>query len=358
MPNSTAGFSLAGANDDPRQQRSLLSRNQEVYAIDAENVVHLSLSTGMDINWPFGQSVLEPIYKVYKQKELLEDAIIIYRVQRAPERRVFKIDVGDMPPARAQAYIQQIKNEIHQRRIPNKNGMGGGMLDAAYSPLSMMDDYFFAQGPEGRGSSVETLPGGDSLGEIGDLSYFMKKLARGMRIPTSYLSLGDDSNVAYNDGKLGAAMIQEFRFNKYCLRIQNLLAPVFDRDFKKFVREKGVYIPDDVFELQFLPPQNFSRYRQIEVDTQQAQVYSTVSGIETLSDRFKLMRFLGLTQEEIIENQRLWSEENASTVKNQTGASPAESNQDVNLGAIGLRQTPEDDPFAEDDSDQNDMPPV
>ena len=127
--------------------------------------------------------VLEAIFKVYKQKELLEDAIIIYRVQRAPERRVFYIDVGNMPTNKAMAFIERVKNEIHQKRIPNKTGGGANIMDAAYNPLSQIEDYFFAQTAEGRGSKVETLPGGQNLGEIDDLKYFNNKLMKGLRIP-------------------------------------------------------------------------------------------------------------------------------------------------------------------------------
>ena len=87
------------------------------HAIDAKHVVHLSLSEGLDNNYPFGNSLLENVYKVYKQKELLEDAILIYRIQRAPERRVFHIDVGNMPSHLAMAFVERVKNEIHQRRI-------------------------------------------------------------------------------------------------------------------------------------------------------------------------------------------------------------------------------------------------
>ena len=96
------------------------------------------------------------MFKVYKQKELLEDAILIYRVQRAPERRVFYIDVGNMQTHKARAHLERIKNEIHQRRIPSKTGGGQNITDSAYNPLSIMEDYF-AQTAEGRGSKVETL---------------------------------------------------------------------------------------------------------------------------------------------------------------------------------------------------------
>lgn len=337
---SGSGFQLPGAHIDQRQQRPGQRAVQESHVVDADHMIHLSLSVGMDINWPFGASALEPIFKTFKQKELLEDAIIIYRVQRAPERRIFYIDVGTMPPLRAKAHIQQIKNEIHQRRIPNRTGGGASILDAAYNPLSIMEDYFFAQSAEGKGSKVETLAGGDNLGEIGDLDFFTKKLARGLRIPPSYLALSDEqSGIQYNDGKLGAAIIQEFRFNKYCMRLQNLLTPVFDREFKRYVKESGIAMDNALFELRFCPPQNFTKYRQIEIDQAQVGVYQQVSENRKLSERFKLKRFLNLTDEEIVENERLWAEENAAKLKKATGASPAETSNGAGLNAIGMRPT-------------------
>jgi hypothetical protein len=203
-------------------------RTMNQYAINAEHVIHMSLSDGMDNLFPFGQSVLEQVFKVYKQKELLEDAIIIYRVQRAPERRVFYIDVGNMPTHLAMQFVERVKNEINQRRIPSTSG-GSSYIDATYNPMSINEDYFFPQTAEGRGSKVDTLPGGTNLGEIDDLRFFTNKLYRGLRIPSSYLPTGaDDGAQQYNDGRVGTAYIQELRFNKYCERLQSLIAPVFD----------------------------------------------------------------------------------------------------------------------------------
>lgn len=333
-PGGGGSFQMTGSQRDIRQMRAALQGN-EMFEIDADHVIHLSLSVGMDINWPFGQSVLEPIFKTFKQKELLEDAVIIYRVQRAPERRVFYIDVGSMPPAKARAHLDQIKNEIHQRRIPNHTGGGSSIMDAAYNPLSIVEDYFFAQGSEGRGSKVETLAGGEGLGEITDLSFFSKKMARGLRIPSSYLALGEDeSNVAFNDGKLGAAMIQEYRFNKYCMRLQAMLAPVFDREFKAFLKANGIEIESSLFELQFNEPQNFTKYRQVELDQAQVGVYQMVADNRRLSERFKLKRFLNLSEDELLENERLWSEENAAKLKRSTGSTPAEDG--MGAGSAGL----------------------
>ena len=279
--------------------------------VDAKHVIHLSLSEGLDNNYPFGNSLLETIFKVYKQKELLEDAIIIYRVQRAPERRVFYVDVGNMPSHLAMQFVERVKTEIHQRRIPSQTGGGTNVIDSSYNPLSINEDYFFPQTAEGRGSKVETLPGGTNLGEIDDLRYFTNKLVRGLRIPSSYLPTGaDDSAAQYNDGRVGTAYIQEIRFNTYCERLQNLVVQEFDQEFKRYMLERGINVDTSMFDLKFQPPQNFASYRQAEIDNARVPTYSQMAAIPYMSNRFALKRFLGMTDEELAENERLWREEN------------------------------------------------
>ena len=294
-------------------------------AIDAEHVLHLSLSEGLDQNYPFGNSLLESIFKVYKQKELLEDAIIIYRVQRAPERRVFYVDVGNMPSHLAMQFVERVKTEIHQRRIPSKTGGGANVIDSSYNPLSINEDYFFPQTAEGRGSKVETLPGGTNLGEIDDLRYFTNKLVRGLRIPSSYLPTGaDDSAAQYNDGRVGTAYIQELRFNTYCERLQGLVVEEFDTEFKRYLLEKGVNIDTAMFDIKLQPPQNFASYRQAEIDNARVPTYTQMSAIPYISNRFAMKRFLGMTEEELAENERLWREENEENLTPPPGDASAE----------------------------------
>ena len=286
------------------------ARNEAV--ISAEHVVHISLTEGLDVYWPFGNSVLENIFKVFKQKELLEDSIIIYRVQRAPERRIFKIDVGNMPSHMAMAFVERIKNEIHQRRIPTQTGSGTGqnMMDATYNPLSQNEDYFFPVTADGRGSSVETFPGGQNLGEITDLRFFTNKLFRGLRIPSSYLPTGaEDGSMTYNDGRVGTALIQEWRFNQYCQRLQAMIADKLDSEFKLFMRWRGFNIDGSLFDLQFNEPQNFAQYRQADIDQARIANYTQLEQIPYLSKRFLMKRYLGMTEQEISENEKAWAEE-------------------------------------------------
>jgi hypothetical protein len=284
--------------------------------VDAKNVIHISLSEGLDANYPFGNSLLESVFKVYKQKELLEDAIIIYRVQRAPERRIFYIDVGNMPAHMAMSFVERVKNEIQQRRIPSSTGGGNNVIDASYNPLSASEDYFFPQTAEGRGSKVDTLAGGTNLGEITDLRFFTNKLFRALRIPAAYLPTGiEEASNTVADGKVGTAYIQELRFNKYCERLQNSIVETFDLEFKLWMESNGVNIDPSLFELKFNPPQNFAAYRQSELDTARAATFAQLQEIPHLSKRFAMKRFLGMTQEEITENERMWREEQGGNLK-------------------------------------------
>ena len=305
------------------------------HAIDAEHIIHLSLSEGLDNNFPFGNSLLENIFKVYKQKELLEDAILIYRIQRAPERRVFHIDVGNMPSHMAMAFVERVKNEIHQRRIPSQTGGGQNVIDSAYNPLSINEDYFFPTTAEGRGSKVETLPGGTNLGEIDDLKYFTNKLFRGLRIPSSYLPTGaDDSQASFNDGRVGTAYIQELRFNKYCERLQALITERFDEEFKMYMYSRGVNIDANLFELKFNPPMNFASSRQASIDAERINTFNTIQAVPYMSKRFALKRFLGLTDEEVAENERMWSEESGKGQPTATDA--AGELRSAGLSAAGI----------------------
>lgn len=430
--------------------------------VDATHVIHLSLSDGMDIGWPFGKSELEKIYKTYKQKELLEDAVLIYRVHRAPERRVFYIDTGEMPPAKAAQYLERVRLEVQQKRIPSRTGGGDNILSSDYNPLcldletriplldgrtlslkelivefekgnenwtyscdpitgkvvpgpiswagqtksnaecikitldngkeiictpdhkipvlgkgfveaqnlttsdplisfeksrgadrldisilsiesvanrdvgtltidvdevyhnhhtyateagifvmnSMMEDYFFSVGQDGRGSRVDPLPGGQNLGDIDDLRYFDLKMIRGMGIPASYLPTGsEDSTREYTDGRVGNIMVQEVRFHNYCERLQRHLISYFDKEFKLYLKQIGINVDSGSFALRFVSPLSFSEYREIELNSSRASLYSQLSDNPYISKRFALSKYMGLTETEIAENERLWKEE-------------------------------------------------
>ena len=201
----------------------------------------------------------------------------------------------------------------------------------------------YVHNSDGKGSRVETLPGGDNLGEIDDLKYFNHKLRTGLRVPRSYMPDFDDGGGAiFNDGRVGTAYIEELRFTKYCIRLQNLIVSNFDLEFKLFCRHRGINIHDSLFNLKFCEPQNFSKYRQTEVDGAVLGVYSQVAEIPHISRQMALTKYAGWTEDELYENEKFWTEENADKVEAATagelGPAGAEGTGfgDVGASAAGI----------------------
>ena len=229
----------------------------------------------------------------------------------------------------AMAFVERIKNEIAQRRIPTQTGGGANMMDATYNPLSTNEDFFFPVTADGRGSSVDTLAGGQNLGEITDLKFFTNKLFRGLRIPSSYLPTGmEDGTQAISDGRVGTALIQEWRFNQYCLRLQRMVVDKLDQEFKMFMRWRGINIDGQLFDLVFNEPQNFANYRQAEIDGARIGTFTQLEGFPYFSKRFLMKRYLGMSEQEMSENETMWMEE-----RGENEEAPAE---DVGMRSIGI----------------------
>jgi hypothetical protein len=201
---------------------------------------------------------------------------------------------------------------------------------------SIMEDYFFAQSSEGRGSKVDTLPAGENLGQIDDLKYFNNKLMRGLRVPPSYVPSGpDDGTQSYSDGRVGTAYMQELRFANYCSRLQRNIEHVFDEEFKVFMKLRGIEIESSVFELKFNPPENFAKYRQIELDSAQLALIANLFDVPFISKRFVMERYMNLSEEELLKNERYWKQENEKKLKAKSGAVGA-SGSSEGLGSVGV----------------------
>ena len=336
---------------------SRFTHAQNSMGIDAIHMVHISLNEGLDANWPFGNSILESAYKTFKQKSLLEDSILIYRVHRAPERRVFYIDVGNMPANRIMAHLDRVKNEINQRRMPSRTGGGQSVMDSTYNPMSMTEDYFFPQTADGRGSKVETLPGGDNLGQINDLLYFNNALKRSLKVPSSYIPDGpDDGTAVYSDGRATTALIQEFCFSNFCERIQRFFNKTFDAEFKLFLKNRGYMIESSLFELRLNVPQNFAKYRQIELDAAQISSWASIAESRYISKRWALKRYLGLNEDEIVENETMWKQENPQAAESSVADAIDPSD---DLRAFGVRpEPPEDLDFSDNEEEELPIDPT
>ena len=287
-------------------------KNEQFEIVPAAAMIHFTLSDDMGDSAPFGSSVLRPIHRVHRQLAMLEDAVIIYRIVRAPERRVFYVDVGNMPPQRVKQYLEQVKNEIRQKRVPGQAG-GKEVVDGQYEAASIQEDMFFPVTAAGRGSRVETLPGGTEDFGTGLIKLFQDKIFRGLRIPTSYMSGVDGGGAQYNDGKVGIAYIEELRFAQFIRRLQDRLDEVLDQEFKVYLKVVGLKIDDEIFKIKLPDPANFALYRQAALDADLIGSFNNVSGDKTLARRFILKRYLQLTDDEIQMNEVLLKEERGIT---------------------------------------------
>ena len=285
-------------------------RNEEMEIVPASAVIHFTMCDEMGDAFPFGMSVLRPIFRVYRQLSMIEDSVIIYRIVRAPERRVFYVDVGNMPAQRVKQYLEQIKNEIRQKRAPGLSSSGQkDVVDGQYDPQSISEDMFFPVTAAGRGSRVETLPGGAEDFGTTTLKYFQDKVFRGLRIPTSYMVGQDGQGAQYNDGKVGIAYIEEMRFANFIRRLQDRIDSILDEEFKIYLKVCGLNVDDEIFHIHLPDPSNFALYRQAALDADLISSYNNVSGDKTLSRRFMLKRYLGLSDDEIQMNEVMLKEE-------------------------------------------------
>ena len=171
------------------------------------------------------------------------------------------------------------------------------------------EDYFMATRDGGKGTRVETLPGGAGLGNLEDLNFFLRKVWRGLRVPASYMIEQNEGGQIWNDGKVGISYIQELRFALFVKRLQSQMENVLDVEFKKFLKAKQIYVDENMYRLRLPDPSNFGQYRQQELDNQLLGSYPTVEGISYISPRFAMKRFLQMTDEEIITNERMRREE-------------------------------------------------
>lgn len=156
-------------------------------------VMHCRLTSFENIFHPYGRSILDGGRKAYKQLRLMEDAALIYRITRAPEKRKFTIPVGMIPPKEVPEYMQMIARNFKRQRFYNPTT---GTFDERYSPLIQEDDFFLPRRPDGTGPDVETLPGAENLDQIKDIEYFKKKMIAPTKIPFSRVGIGEGGGEA------------------------------------------------------------------------------------------------------------------------------------------------------------------
>jgi len=337
FPNTTANSTNQVINNQNPNDMSILP-------IKAEDILHLSLNIDNILLYPFGLSTLEAIYKVYVQKMLLQDCILLYRIKNATEKLVFTIPVGNIPRYKRKQFLEKCKNELSQRRMPSKDSDGiFNTIDVAYNSIPMNEDFWLPVDADGIQPKIEKLQGGQALGEINDMVYWENQLIRGLKVPQSWIPYGPTDGQRTNPSASTNVFVQELRFFKYCVRLQQILIENLDKEFKYFLKKQGINVDEDSFKLSYHEPSNITELTRMNIESQRLNLFASASGSPYISKQFALKNYLGLTEEEYNENQRLLMLELQNTLKDKDVKLPTEDPKQVpGLRTVGVEDIPMD----------------
>ena len=246
------------------------STKQITVAPDAISYVHSGLIDQVK------QVVIGYLFKAIKpfnQLRMIEDALVIYRLARAPERRIFYIDVGNLPKLKAEQYLQTVMNRYKQKMIYNASS---GEVEDQRKHLSMLEDFWLQRREGGRGTEIQTLPGGQNLGETEDIEYFRKKLYKSLNVPISRIE-GTDST-QFNLGRASEITRDEVKFGKFITRLRHKFSHLFCDLLRVQLILKGIIKEEDWVDMR-------DRIRYIWAKDSH---FMELKNSEVLRDRFEL----------------------------------------------------------------------
>jgi hypothetical protein len=236
---------------------------------------------------------------------MIEDAIVIYRISRAPERRIFYIDVGNLPKLKAEQYLRDIMVKYKNKVVYDAN-TGEVRDDRKY--LSMMEDYWLPRREGGKGTEITTLPGGQNLGELEDIKYFQRKLYGALSVPISRL----EPDQGFSLGRSAEVTRDELKFSKFVERMRIKFSDVFDQTLRVQCVLKGICTEEEWNEFKeqihydFIKDNNFSELKEAELITNRLQLLSSVDAYTGtyFSQAWIQRNVLRLSDDDIAEMQK------------------------------------------------------
>ncbi len=310
---ATGQFTPAGAHG-----------NEEVKVqTDAISYVHSGMIDSQK------QVVIGYLYKSikpYNQLRMIEDSLVIYRLARAPERRIFYIDVGNLPKLKAEQYLRSVMDKYKQKVVYNAQT---GEVEDQKKQMSMLEDFWLPRREGGRGTEINTLPSGQNLGEIDDIEYFRKKLYQSLNIPISRIE-GTDST-AFNLGRSTEITRDEVKFSKFINRIRQRFSSLFTDLIRVQLLLKGIIKEDDWYEIKdaieyvWTRDSYFAELKQNEILRERLEVLSSLDEYigKYFSNEWVRKNVLRQSEDDI--------EEMDKQIKDETGEDPndAEINPDL-----------------------------
>ena len=284
-------------------------------------------------------SYLHKAIKSLNQLRMIEDSLVIYRLSRAPERRIFYIDVGNLPKVKAEQYLRDVMMRYRNKLVYNAD-TGEIRDDKKY--MSMLEDFWLPRREGGRGTEISTLPGGQNLGEITDIEYFKKKLYRSLNVPTSRM----DGEGGFNLGRSSEILRDEVKFSKFVGRLRKRFSRMFNDMLRTQLLLTNVITPEDWeimsehIQYDFLYDNHFTELKETELMNERLASLATVEPYigKYYSNDWVRRNVLRQTDEEIREEDEKIEQE----IADGTIPDPAEMMLDPE-GTGGLRPMPMDD---------------
>ena len=247
-------------------------------------------------------SYLQKAIKALNQLRMIEDSLVIYRLSRAPERRIFYIDVGNLPKIKAEQYLKEVMNRYRNKLVYNAQT---GEIRDDRKFMSMMEDFWLPRREGGRGTEITTLPGGQNLGELTDIEYFQKKLYRALGVPES--RIGADSG--FNLGRSSEILRDELQFSKFVGRLRKRFAHMFNDMLKTQLILKNIVTPEDWKQMEdhiqydFLYDNQFAELKESEMLQNRLSNLATIEPYigKYYSTEYVRKRVLQQTDQEIEE---------------------------------------------------------
>ncbi len=280
-------------------------------------------------------SYLHKAIKPVNQLRMIEDALVIYRISRAPERRIFYIDVGNLPKIKAEQYLKDVMNRYRNKLVYDANT---GEIRDDRNHMSMLEDFWLPRREGGRGTEITTLPGGANLGEIDDIQYFQKKLYRSLNVPASRL----ESEQGFSLGRSTEITRDELKFTKFVQRIRKKFTPLFTDILRTNLLLKGVIGPDDWpvmqehIQFDFIEDGHFAALKEAELLTDRLDQLGQVEPyIGTFfSKEYVLKKVLRMTDAEIDQMR--------DEIKTEAERDPMDGGIVIPQGGDGIQRIPTD----------------
>jgi hypothetical protein len=304
-------------NDRGAATQSFTASTNQGLRIAPESIINVN-SGLMDAKNTFVISYLHKAIKALNQLRMIEDAVVIYRLSRAPERRIFYIDVGNLPKGKAEQYMRSIMTQYRNKLVYDANT---GEIRDERKHLSMLEDFWLPRREGGKGTEITTLPAGQNLGQMEDVQYFQKKLLQSLNVPISRLDPQQGAGIM-GIGKTTEVTRDEVKFNKFINRLRNKFSRIFDDALRVQLALKGICTTEEWDEFKeaiyydYKKDNNFVEMREAELIRERVLTATQLDPFigKYYSSKWVKKNVLRMTDEEIEEMEKEIEEEGSQPV--------------------------------------------